>query len=346
MKKKIGKLFLIIMGISILLGVGYIIYQNNVNKTVSVMQLEESPKNDAPPVICLKGEKEITLNEGESYQEQGYSAIDEEEGSIVKKVKIEREEIDKDKYKLIYTVKDSSGNEAKEERIVKIKRKNKSKGEKNKEEKKNNKGIIYLTFDDGPSSNTSKILDILKEEGVNATFFLLNYSDEQENLVKREVAEGNAIGIHGYSHDYGKIYKSVDSYMENLDKLQEKIYKSTGEKTTITRFPGGSSNTISDFNPGIMTKLSKEVEKRGYQYCDWNVDSNDAGGSDSENEIYKNVVNGLFKNGRNVVLMHDANGKGATVKALKKIIKYGKENGYSFQVITPETEMVHHGIAN
>ncbi len=331
MKKIIIVLLSIIVLICAVMGIYYVFQlQKNVDTMAEVIQEE----NDEPPVIILKGDKDITLNEGESYKEQGYSATDDRDGSLVKNVKVEKKNVTDTQYNLVYTVADSSGNIAKEERHVKF------------HKKKKNKGVIYLTFDDGPSSNTNNILDILKEEKVKATFFLLNYEKSQENLVQREFKEGHALGIHGYSHDYGKIYKSVDAYMENLDKLQKKIYQTTGKKVTITRFPGGSSNTISDFNPGIMSKLCKEIGKKGYKYCDWNVDSEDAGGARNSDEIYKNVIKDLRKDRNNVVLMHDASDKINTVKALRKIIKYGKEHGYTFDILTPETEMVHHGIAN
>ena len=210
------------------------------------------------------------------------------------------------------------------------------------------KGVIYLTFDDGPSlDSTPKILDILKEENVKATFFLLNYTSAKEKLVKREVEEGNSIGIHGYSHKYKKIYQSEDAYMENLNKMQSKIEKSTGIKTTLTRFPGGSSNTISRFNKGIMTKLTQKVQEEGYQYYDWNVDSGDAGGAKNEKQVYNNVINSLSKKRSNVVLMHDFSNNEKTIKELKKIIQYGKENGYEFRRITADCGLVmHHNVLN
>ena len=107
-------------------------------------------------------------------------------------------------------------------------------------------GVIWLTFDDGPSSNiTPKVLDILKEENIKATFFVINYTQGNEHLIKRIVDEGHTIGIHGYSHEYSKIYKSKETFMSNVYTLQDRIYKTTGVKSMYTRFPGGSSNTVS-----------------------------------------------------------------------------------------------------
>ena len=159
------------------------------------------------------------------------------------------------------------------------------------------KGVIYLTFDDGPSANiTPKVLDILKKENVKATFFVLNYTKSNEKLIKRIVAEGHTIGIHGYSHEYSKIYKSKKAFLNNIYSLQEKIKKSTGVKTTYMRFPGGSSNTVSrHYYKGIMSILTREMLARGFRYYDWNVSSGDAGGAKNANDVYRNVTKNLSK---------------------------------------------------
>lgn len=211
-----------------------------------------------------------------------------------------------------------------------------------------NKSQIYLTFDDGPSHDiTPKILDILKEENVYATFFIINFSQSKEELIKREVQEGHSVGLHGYSHDYKKIYKSEEIYMSNLNDLQTKLENLTGVKSTITRFPGGSSNTVSRFNKGVMTKLVKDVEQAGYKYYDWNVDSDDAGHAKNENQVYENVTEGLKKERANVILMHDFEKNEKTLNALRDIIKYGKENGYSFNKISSDSDLVvHHHVQN
>lgn len=211
-----------------------------------------------------------------------------------------------------------------------------------------NKSEIYLTFDDGPSNDiTPQILDILKEENVYATFFVINFSQNKEDLIKREVNEGHAIGLHGYSHEYKKIYKSEETYMNNLNDLQSKVEKVTGIKSTITRFPGGSSNTVSRFNKGVMTKLVKDVEDAGYKYYDWNVDSDDAGHAKNKEQVYENVTGGLKKDRANVILMHDFEKNNKTLDALKDIIKYGKENGYSFNKISSSSDLVvHHHVQN
>ena len=206
------------------------------------------------------------------------------------------------------------------------------------------KGVIYLTFDDGPSSTiTPKILDVLKEKNVKATFFILNYNEEGEKLVKREFSEGHTVAIHGYSHQYSEIYQSVDTYMNNITRLQEKIRNSIGYNATITRFPGGSSNTISKkYCQGIMSTLCRILLERGYTYFDWNVDSDDAGSAKTAENVYNNVTKRLSKERQNVVLMHDFSGNTKTLNALAQIIDYGLQNGYTFSKITEDTPMVTH----
>ena len=206
---------------------------------------------------------------------------------------------------------------------------------------KSTKGVIYLTFDDGPSSTiTPKVLDILKKEKVKATFFVLNYSKSNEKYIKRIVKEGHTIGVHGYSHEYSKIYRSKDSYLKNIYTLQEKIKKSTGITTMYTRFPGGSSNTISRrYHKGIMTDLTKELLNRGFKYYDWNICAEDAGSAKNANDVYNYVVKYLSKKHGNMVLMHDFASNKKGLEALPKIIKYAKQNGYTFEAINDDTPM-------
>lgn len=324
-------------------------YQYTYHKDkIKELQRTIKVEDHVAPKIELKGRAEMTLYENEKYEEPGYVVEDNVDENLTKEVKVEKKVVNDKEYQLIYKVKDKSGNEAQAVRKICIKEVEKpTKTESTKPSNSSNNGVIYITFDDGPSLNTTpKILDILKEEGVKATFFILNYNTNQEVLVKRIVNEGHSIGIHGYSHDYKKIYQSVEAYMENITKLQDKIKKSTGVTTNLTRFPGGSSNTISSFNPKIMTKLTKEVVKRGYRYYDWNVSSGDAGEAKNRDEVYQNVIKDLYRNGNNVVLMHDFSGNQKTVDALRAIIQYGKKNGYTFEAITENTPMVMHRINN
>lgn len=207
------------------------------------------------------------------------------------------------------------------------------------------KGVIYLTFDDGPRSGTTdKILDTLKEKGVKATFFVT--SSGPDDLIRRAYLEGHSIGLHTASHDYSVIYSSSDSYFEDLQLVSDRVLRITGEKSFLLRFPGGSSNTVSrHYSSGIMSYLTSEVVQRGYRYYDWNIDSRDAeGGKFSADEISNFVISQLSHDRVNMVLMHDT--KVTTMDALGKIIDYGKEHGYTFDRITPTTDMVTQRVNN
>lgn len=301
--------------------------------------------DDISPILTLNGSTNMTVFLNGKYEEKGAKAQDEKDGDLTNKITIDGNvnTAKVGKYTLTYTVLDNSGNKATKNRNVSvIEKSNKAVSTvKAQDGTSGPKGVIYLTFDDGPSTSTTpKILDILKEKNVKATFFILNYTEAGEKIVKREIAEGHTVGIHGYSHVYKDIYKSVDAYMENITKLQQKLLESTGYNATITRFPGGSSNTVSRFNPGIMTILCKEVIDRGYKYFDWNVSSGDAGGAKTADDVYNNVVRGLSKSKQNVVLFHDI--KTTTMNALTRIIDYGIANGYTFERITENTPMVTH----
>lgn len=293
------------------------------------------------PVIKLKGSS-VNLKINNKYVEQGYTVTDNCDDDLTSKVEITNNiNINKEgTYEVIYKVKDKSGNESKEVRKVTVYTPKKcfssvSNGK---------PGVIYLTFDDGPSTkNTARLLDILKEENVKATFFLTDKTNT-DYLIKRMYDEGHTIGLHTASHNYKYIYSSTTNFIKDIEKIQEKVERITGEKSSIIRFPGGSSNTVSSFNPGIMCTLSNMVIEKGYHYFDWNVSSGDAGSGRSKKNTYRNVTNNLSKNRANVVLMHDI--YDSTVDAVKDIIKYGKDNGYTFEKITMDTEMYTHYVNN
>lgn len=213
--------------------------------------------------------------------------------------------------------------------------------------KKKPKSIIYLTFDDGPSKQTTpQILKILKDNNVKATFFEIKPKDATLYLTKQILDEGHKLALHGWSHDYKAIYTSEQTYRDNLDNLRDYFFEKTGVYCVLTRFPGGSSNTVSRFNKGIMTKLTKKVPEWGYKYYDWNVSSGDAGLNYTGDSVYRSVINSLKKNRENIVLMHDSNNHKMTIDALARIIRYGKANGYTFLPMTDSTAEYHHNVNN
>ena len=306
-------------------------------------------KDTIEPTICLIGESEITLKLNEKYNEEGVQASDNYDGDLSDKVIISGD-VNTDKpgtYALIYEVSDSSSNIYKVERTIKVYQ---PVIEKPIEKPNTNVstptkgGVIFLTFDDGPNEpNTSKILDILKEENVKATFFVTG--EGPDYLIQRAYNEGHAIGLHTYTHIYADVYASVENYYNDLNKISDRVERLIGLKSKIIRFPGGSSNTVSrNYSKGIMSFLVKDVKDKGYEYFDWNVDSNDASTNTSANEVYTNTISTLYKTRNNIVLFHD--NKTSTANALTDIIKYAKNNGYTFDVITKDGPVVHHNVSN
>ena len=211
----------------------------------------------------------------------------------------------------------------------------------------NGKSIAYLTFDDGPSSITNSVLDILKKYNVKATFFVINSGSYNKTTLQREVNEGHTIGLHAYDHNYAIAYKDDNSYLDGIDKLRAKVKADTGFDSHYIRFPGGSSNTISKrYSKGIMSRITKTAKQRGYKYYDWNVDDDDAGRARTADDCYNNVVRELRSNRSNIVLMHDFGTNKKILDALPRIIEYCQKNGYTMLPIDDNTPEIHHGISN
>jgi peptidoglycan-N-acetylglucosamine deacetylase len=194
--------------------------------------------------------------------------------------------------------------------------------------------VAYLTFDDGPNKvNTEKILDILKQEKIHATFFLMGKNIEKNpDIVKQIYDDGNAIGLHSYSHDYKKLYRSPKTYTDELEKTEELIYHIIGVRPIISRAPGG---TFGHFTRAYWTA----VNDLGYIEVGWNALTGDADGTGRTSgqevtNLQKQLVIRPYLNSHLVILMHDAVGHEATVQALPQIIKLLKNQGYTFRVVT------------
>ncbi len=179
---------------------------------------------------------------------------------------------------------------------------------------------VYLTFDDGPSSNTEAILEILDRYGVKATFFVVGKTDEHSQEMYRRIIEaGHTLGMHSYSHRYGEIYASTEAFTEDLEKIRGYLYEMTGQTSCFYRFPGGSSNALSSTD---VQELIDVLDERGILYFDWNVVNGDAGSVKlSAAQLADNVTNNMERYRTAIVLMHDAAGKPATVEALPTIIE-------------------------
>ncbi|MDR1572940.1 MAG: polysaccharide deacetylase, partial [Clostridiales Family XIII bacterium] len=193
---------------------------------------------------------------------------------------------------------------------------------------------VYLTFDDGPTIYTARVLDTLKEAGVKGTFFIVGSSvlrlgEEGKALLVRMAGEGHAIGVHCNVHDYGRVYKSVAAFLEDFNVAFTLICEVTGVRPDIFRFPGGSVNR---FNEEIRTELVDEMARRGFTYYDWNASANDASSSVTEDSAWRSAVSRAGNRDRVILLMHDT--KEATVNALPRIIETYKDKGYGFARLT------------
>lgn len=200
-----------------------------------------------------------------------------------------------------------------------------------KEVKKNSK-VIYLTFDDGPSLSTVKILNTLKAYNVKATFFLIGEQIKgNEEIVKKIHDEGHSIGLHTYTHNYKKIYSNFNNLYQEMKDTRNEIYKVTGTSPNIIRFPGGSA-----MMPDRDT--IDELRKYNFKVYDWNADSKDSRSPrPSVNRIYKNSIKYKEKYDRVILLLHCGDNCKNTVNALPSIIIYYKQKGFVFKPITDDT---------
>lgn len=297
------------------------------------------------PIITLNGGDEVTAFNGEEYKDE-YSAEDDCDGDVTSKVSVEGsvDTSTNGDYTLTYKVTDEHGNESEATRVVHVvdKPENNTTGIEGPK-------VIYLTFDDGPWQYTDQLLDILDKYNAKATFFVTSQYSSYFYCIKEEAERGHTVAVHTYTHNYGKIYSSPGAYWSDFDAMNQIIYEQTGSYTTLFRFPGGSSNTISrNYCSGIMSTLASEASAKGYTYFDWNVSSGDAGETTSTDMVYNNVVNGIQANSNagypSVVLQHDI--KGFSVDAVERILQWGLANGYSFRGLDKNSFTAHHGINN
>lgn len=203
--------------------------------------------------------------------------------------------------------------------------------------------VIYLTFDDGPGPYTKKLLNYLRSYNVKATFFVTNQNPNYIYLLKEMAADGHAIGVHSLTHKWS-IYSSTNSYLKDFNAMHDIIKKQTGIDTKIFRFPGGTNNTVSrSYARGIMTTLNRTMSEKGYLNFDWNVDCRDTQGYNAS-QIAQTTIGQIRNQKQSVVLMHDI--KYSTVEAVPTIIRFAKNNGYTFKVIDESAPIVRFRPAN
>ncbi|MBQ9965237.1 MAG: polysaccharide deacetylase [Clostridia bacterium] len=312
------------------------LYENH-NKTVeantTISETNDALKQINEELEGLKGELEKIKNEKATLEGELKTSKSEKE-KLEKKIKELEKKLSKyEKKETSEKKSEKLSNETKKYPSIKVPIKN------------NGKKVCYLTFDDGPSKNTLKIIDILDAYGIKATFFVT--CTGKTEYIKNIQKSGNAIGLHTASHNYSKIYKSEKAYFADLNSVSAAVEKYAGIKSTIIRFPGGSSNSISkNYSKNLMKKLAKSVEKKGYDYFDWNVDSGDASKArPTASYIMSRMKSAVGSQDKICVLMHDSAAKTGTVDALPQMIEWLVSKGYRFEVLTNESPTFHHGIS-
>lgn len=325
-----------------LLGEQYLTYtvadsNGNIAQKERVIVVKES----TPPELSLIGEERLFVKLNEEYIEPGYSAMDNADGDISPLVIVEGT-VDVTKigaYTLTYTSTDSSNNSTSVTRTVYV---YSAQGTTDVEP---NGKIVYLTFDDGPGPYTEQLLDILDKYNVKVTFFVTGQYSDYHDMIGEAHRRGHTIALHTYSHRFENIYASTSAYYDDLNKIKSLCIEQTGVAPTIVRFPGGTSNTTSkNYCSGIMTSLTQSLPANGYQYCDWNVDSKDAGGATTSHAVAQNVISAISEFKNSFVLQHDT--KQYSVEAVEEIICWGLANGYTFMPMDANSPMFHHPALN
>lgn len=294
-----------------------------------------TPADTAAPELTVDGDDITQIIARSEFTDLIYHAEDDIDGDITDRVVVTGE-VDVNlcgTYTLEYKVSDKAGNTTSVERVFEVVQPTVVIPEGK---------VIYLTFDDGPGGYTQSVLNILAKYGVTATFFTCD--NGRPELIKKIYEAGHSIGAHCGKHDLKSIYKSEDAYFEDLDIIMNIIYENTGFRTTLIRFPGGSSNTASSYNPQIMTRLTTMVEQRGYQYFDWNASAGDSATKKSK-KVLKNLKNGVLNRNCSVVLMH-AEVQKHSYEALEDFIIWAIDNGYTFLGLDPTSPTAHQRVNN
>lgn len=204
---------------------------------------------------------------------------------------------------------------------------------------------VYLTFDDGPGSQTGEILDILKKNHVKATFFVTGKEDASSKKVyQRIVKEGHTLAMHSYSHIQDVIYDSKEAFEKDLKQINRCLYEATGVRTKFYRFPGGSSTQNTSLP---IQNFIDVLKKNRYLYLDWNVISPDINNANATKEqVVTGVMQGVDAYDTAVVLMYDVADKPMTVKALPSIIKQIKAKNYELLPVDESMILIQHNNGN
>jgi len=298
-------------------------------------------KDLSAPVITLEGGYAAGVLLGSEYVEKGFTAFDNHDGDLTDKVSVETDmDVNKvGRYTMTYTVSDEAGNVATATRSIYVFDKN------NPNANTDLSKVVYLTFDDGASVFEGELLEILDKYNVKVTFFVTGNRADYRHFLTEASKKGHTVALHSFTHNYKKIYSSLEAYWEDLNQISDLVYELTGKRSYLVRLPGGSSNTVSaNYCEGIMTKICKSLEENGYRYTDWNVSSGDAGGTSDTDKVAQNVIRGIKNHKYSIVLQHDT--KLFSIRAVEQIIQWGLANGYTFLPMTDDSPVVHHAINN
>lgn len=314
-------------------------YGNKTEKNAYILVEEkdvEAPTIQGIDKMTILIGDQIDLKKGvivkDDYDKNPILTIDDSEFNIKKE----------GEYQVKYHVEDHSGNKETYTREIEV-----LSQYANREAIKDGIKICYLTFDDGPSSNTKQILNILDQYHIKATFFVTGTSPDHFHYIKEAYQKGHTIGLHTYSHDYEKIYSSLNNYLKDLKQIKEVVYQQTGIYTKYMRFPGGSSNLVSKkYNVGIMKRLTKKVIDMGYQYYDWTSINGDGENIKTVSGLKKKAIEEIEGKEDIMFLMHDSESCENTVKALPDILDYLIKKGYQFETINQYSPTFHHSVQN
>lgn len=200
---------------------------------------------------------------------------------------------------------------------------------------------VYLTFDDGPSKETGKILNILQKRQVKATFFSIGREDTfSKKMYQRIVNEGHTLGMHSYSHQYKEIYQSMKTFQADYERISNCLTAATGIKPLYYRFPGGSTEVAGKLQ---MAELDAYFNAQGASYFDWNViAANNTTDDVSVNKMVESVMNGVALYDTSIVLLYDSVDRKMTAKSLDKILEQLINDGYEILPIDENTIPIHH----
>ena len=302
--------------------------------------VRQIPYSVGRPRLSLNGGEELSVDASFAFTDPGFSCADAHGNDLSALVVREGEVIPfaAGEYVLSYRIENALGERVEALRRVTVRPlRNPDAGDPEGK-------LIYLSFDDGPGPFTDRLLDVLALYNVKATFFVTGLRPDYAGCIGRAWREGHSIGVHSASHNYRRIYASEEAFLADFKAMQDVIREQTGQETKLFRFPGGSSNTVSRFNRGIMSRLTRMMSDMGYVYFDWNVSSGDAGGTESTERVLQNIIDGCSSRRVSVVLQHDV--KEFSVDAVEQVIVWGLSNGYRFAALDEMGPDAHHKLAN